>query len=850
MSNIKSFLCYLLLLFVYNSSLGQDKALIIDSVIDDKGILRFFRISGAALASKTDYFKTSEMLKSKLKANEYTEFKLVRFSEKEKGKSKMLFQQYFKGVPVYDGYYNVHLEEGIPQYCNGEFNKISNIANAIQINLEAAIKIGVSNSQKSVTNPPTSKKGELVLFRRDENDSYRYAYKVVIIYSDAYSSRELLIDAATGNILSNASLICHTNTPGTADTRYSGSRTITGDSFAGGFRLRQNFSGINISTLNNQFNSNVNAVDFVDNDNAWSAAEHGVNQVATDVHWGTERFLDYFRTTFNRNGFDNNNFPVTSYIHRTRLDNLGNNVPMDDAFFNPNDGTFSYGDGSFFFTPLTSLDVVAHELGHGFSFFEIGFNNTGEPRSLNEGFSDIWGAIVENAQNIPGKNAWLIGEEVIAFGGANSLRSLRNPNQEGLRTDILAIGNYPDTRLGNFWNDNVNIPHINATVLGHWFFRLSEGGNGINDLGNAFNITGVGIQTAAQIVYNTQLALTPSADFMAVRVASIAYATATWGANSCQTIAVTRAWFAVGVGADWNGGNAVYPISGTQYMCTPSSTYSITGLPPNANVTWATTPNYTTITPNGNTALVTRQAPSVVSGQVTLTATIDAANSCSGTTATGQKIIYLGGSLQSGTVYGNPYNVYDNAPWGTWNIVNYGWGSQPFYIEMSRYSTWSAPSGPVSSWWTTSYPHRMYIIPSMPGFTIPGNSNVIRTNVSSYNECGNFISNITYFQNQTQLNHRAAYTVFPNPTNGNITISAVTDNTATSKETAVTNTLRNKAPVKTLKISLLNNLGTVLKEFSEIITGQTINLSGFAIGLYYLKIFDGETTTLEKVIIQ
>ena len=71
------------------------------------------------------------------------------------------------------------------------------------------------------------------------------------------------MDAFTGDIVRETPLIYDVNTPCTAQTRYSGTLGITGDSFAGGFRLRENRNGVNVQTLNLQNSSNyANAIDF------------------------------------------------------------------------------------------------------------------------------------------------------------------------------------------------------------------------------------------------------------------------------------------------------------------------------------------------------------------------------------------------------------------------------------------------------------------------------------------------------------------------------------------------------------------------------------------------------------
>ena len=40
--------------------------------------------------------------------------------------------------------------------------------------------------------------------------------------------------------------------------------------------------------------------------------------------------------------------------------------------------------------------------------------------------------------------------------------------------------------------------------MSHWFYLLSEGGTGINGLQNSYTVYGLGIETAADLVYHAQ----------------------------------------------------------------------------------------------------------------------------------------------------------------------------------------------------------------------------------------------------------------------------------------------------------------------------------------------------------
>ncbi|HEX2534568.1 MAG TPA: T9SS type A sorting domain-containing protein, partial [Chitinophagaceae bacterium] len=74
--------------------------------------------------------------------------------------------------------------------------------------------------------------------------------------------------------------------------------------------------------------------------------------------------------------------------------------------------------------------------------------------------------------------------------------------------------------------------------------------DGVNDLGNAYSVTGLGFDAAEKITYLMELMLTSTATFAEARQVSIAVATELSG-NPCSAMveSVTNAWYAVGVGA-------------------------------------------------------------------------------------------------------------------------------------------------------------------------------------------------------------------------------------------------------------------------------------------------------------
>src|SRR5690606_14128714 len=112
----------------------------------------------------------------------------------------------------------------------------------------------------------------------------------------------------------------------------------------------------------------------------------------------------------------------------------------------------------------------------------------------------------------------------------------------------------PDTYEGNYWMDPTSWydnggVHINSGVGNYWFYLLSEGGSGTNDLNNSYYVDGISIQKAEQIAYKTLMTgLTQTATYLDAFNATKLAAAALYGANSNEWNQVVNAWYAVGIG--------------------------------------------------------------------------------------------------------------------------------------------------------------------------------------------------------------------------------------------------------------------------------------------------------------
>lgn len=481
------------------------------------------------------------------------------------------YQQYHKGIRVEYGTYTLHTKNNRISSMSGEFKQVDDAfdthatlteAQALTAALEhiAATRYKWQSIQNEAWLKAESgdseatfyPKGELVIVEnlkdRYEREKYRQlglAYKFDIYAEQPLSRDYVYIDAHTGEVLHQDAIIKHAAANATCHTKYSGIKTLITDSHSGTYRLRDYTRGSGIVTLNLQGSKDYNiAVDFTDSDNIWKEWNNAAqDDAALDAHYGAQATYDYFLEKHNRNSYDNEGSILYSYIHY--------GTDFENAFW---DGSrMTYGDGKEHFTALTSLDIAAHEIGHGVCSSTAALIYSYESGALNEGFSDIWAACVEHHTE-PDKSTWLIGEDMMLQGLA--LRSMSNPKSI----------NQPDTYGGTYWHtssdDNGGV-HTNSGVLNYWFYLLVNGGSGSNDNDDAYTLSGIGMDAAAQIAYRTETVyLSQNSNYSSARIFSIQAAEDLFGACSEEVIAVANAWYAVGIGGASNcetgGGNYGY----------------------------------------------------------------------------------------------------------------------------------------------------------------------------------------------------------------------------------------------------------------------------------------------------
>ncbi len=590
-------------LFAFTSYAQEGDKNVKQKITDEKGNTSLITFNEKSTYKSNDF---NQVFKDQFKLKNNSNFQKTNSESDESGFLHEKFQLFHNNIKVEFATYTLHSKNGLLLSMSGEFYQLENTNTTPTLtNQQAFTKALNQIDAKSYLwdNPTeaaevnyTKPVGELVLLPVSSEDvkkgesNLRLAYKFDIYATNPVSRGDLYIDAITGKALFYNATIKHLgefshgksteNIPNSlfknnsvvvaanAATRYSGTQSIETLLSGSSYILSDNTRGSGVQTFNMKKGTNYTAaVNFTDVDNNWTAAEFNntnKDNGALDAHWGAEKTYDYWSTVHARNSYNNAGAAIKSYVHYS--------TAYNNAYWDGTRMTYGDGSGTGGFNVLTSVDVAAHEIGHAVCSSTANLAYQKESGALNEAFSDIWGACVEYFAT-PNKQKWLIGEDIEMRSGHISLRSMSNPKTEA----------QPDTYGGTYWinpnctptqtNDYCGV-HTNSGVLNHWFYILTDGKTGTNDIGSSYSITGIGIDKAAKIAYRTEsVYLTANSTYANARTYGIQSAIDLFGANSAEVIATTNAFYAVGIGAAYAGpADTVAPSAPTALSASGTTT--------------------------------------------------------------------------------------------------------------------------------------------------------------------------------------------------------------------------------------------------------------------------------------
>jgi Zn-dependent metalloprotease len=393
---------------------------------------------------------------------------------------------------------------------------------------------------------------ELIVWAVDGQDAP--AWDVVVDGQQADgtpSTMHHIIHAGSGKPVAQWDEVHTTAATATGQSLYSGLVSLGADLLNGTYSLKDaSRGGHYVADASNKLDVNFFGVLFPAKQTLVTSTSsnfgNGVSSnrasAAADAAYGFTMTWDYFRQVHGRNGIDGAGRKVYSRVH------YGSNY--NNAFWQGTCFCMTYGDGDgTSMKSLISMDVAGHEMAHGVTATSAKLIYTGESGGLNEGTSDIFGAMVEHfSANGTDVADYLIGERIVGSKITRGyLRNMVNPSDDGASADC--------------WHSGVGKldVHLSSGVTNHLFYLLAEGTTGgqpsrtcrstdARIASGSDTVQGVGRQKAERIWYRAlTVYMTSSTNFAGARQATIKAATDLHGANAPEVAAVMAAWSAVNV---------------------------------------------------------------------------------------------------------------------------------------------------------------------------------------------------------------------------------------------------------------------------------------------------------------
>ena len=376
---------------------------------------------------------------------------------------------------------------------------------------------------------------ELVIWHRDTGTEL--AYEVEMRGTDAgeVSWQKVWVDASDGSVLESREQIAH----GSGTAAYSGPNPLPIATSGSG----SSFTMTDPTATTLKCQDAATNTTFGGTDDLWG------NGVATNKETGCVDALY---------GAQQMKSMMSSWLGRNGMNGSGGWVPIRVGLNDTNayyDGTQIQIGKSQAGAWISSIDVVAHEFGHGVDDFTPGGISGG---GTQEFIGDAVATATEyfDAQvspyDVPDHT---IGEEINLV-GQGPIRDGSNPANVG--DPSCYTSSIPTAEV-----------HAAAGPGDHWFYLLSRGGVSKCD---GTSVTGIGEQAAIKILYNAMLMKTTSSNYLKYRTWTLT-AAKNLDSTCAKFNAVKNAWDAVNVPAQTAdptcGGTTTPPPTGGNLLANP-----------------------------------------------------------------------------------------------------------------------------------------------------------------------------------------------------------------------------------------------------------------------------------------
>ena len=349
------------------------------------------------------------------------------------------YEQTFRGVPIWGERVTV---------SRNKANEIVRSSGAIvrglsfdvpdtkaKLSPEAALERAKSEVRGGAQIAPGALKTEndntrLVVYVRPSDKKALLSYEVSFFAGSAGGKPTrpfFLIDAQTGEVLYRYEGLAneHGFGPGgnerTGKYYYGKGKLPPFEVQAAGGTCKMETADVTTANYNNQISAPDTPFEFKCRENSFKPS-NGAFAPLNDAHYFAAIAVNMYRKWYN-----------TEPIKGKVLLRVHYGQDYQNAFWNGKCLTF--GDGGDVFYPLVSLDIMTHELSHGFTEQHAGLIYTGESGVINEAFSDMAGEAAKAFAATGREPEFQIGATILKGKEAKPLRYLCEPARDGRSID-------------------------------------------------------------------------------------------------------------------------------------------------------------------------------------------------------------------------------------------------------------------------------------------------------------------------------------------------------------------------------------------------------------------------------
>jgi len=463
-----------------------------------------------------------------------SEFNFISVYEANNNSKHLRFQQFHKSLPVIGNSYILHEKDGRVTKATGLFTPDISLNTIPATSARQAISAAEKLLRNLIVkNNPLEYEFEISSMDNPmlciidaafpgNSDHNKLAYQVDLECPHPLKKMRYYIDAQHNSLIYSYPLLQEHSVPSTGVTKYYGLQTIVTDSIApDDFVLKDLTRGRGISVKNNSGDI------YHHTSSHWDLTNIKKDEVAIDAMYCTEKYFDLLLNRFDWESIDGEGVPLNIKVHNNALG-------VTNAYWDGN--TANFGDGTCSRGPLTTLEIVGHELTHGLIQYTSQMIYDSESGALNESIADMFGKSLEYEAD-PAGFSWGLGHSIHLKDGLLPFRRMDDPKSMGM----------PAFYKGQNWVDD-NEVHFNSSIGNLWFVILSDGRAGINEAGEQFAVQGLGIENAHRIVFLANNAYNISnTNYNQFAKNTLYAAEELYGINSGEYSSVKEAWKAVGL---------------------------------------------------------------------------------------------------------------------------------------------------------------------------------------------------------------------------------------------------------------------------------------------------------------